>query len=260
MYQDEIREYSLSEFEALEQNAANKATGASLNDSDDAVGASLIESQQPSPALLVMQETLLEGLKEEMFDLDESSSSETQILVTSPSHRSSHKFLQGAHEDITPIFDDPESTPTAPRLFASQNQVWHALTGHEQDLKRVPSMEFALLSLIAARGVDGITQPELTLLSRQDKRSVPHRTDELTRKGYIKKTPIQTGKIRTSLCVHNKFFSHDHFSTSSAVEDVFQEGAFVLSGFVHLLYRQLKDSGIVPTREIRARLVCRSFN
>ncbi|OAL46442.1 hypothetical protein IQ07DRAFT_658608 [Pyrenochaeta sp. DS3sAY3a] len=254
LYQDEIRKYSLSEFEALEQNAANTATGASLEDSDDAVGASLIEPQQPSPALLVMQETLLEGLKEEMFGVDESSSSETPTLVTSPSHRSSHKFLQGAHEDITPIFDDPESTPTAPRLFASQNQVWHALTGHEQDLKRVPSMEFALLSLIAARGVDGITQPELTILSRQDKRSVPHRTDELTRKGYIKKTPIQAGKIRTSLCVHTKFFSHDHFSTSSAVEDVFQEGAFVLSGFVHLLYRQLKDSGIVPTREIRARL------
>lgn len=155
----------------------------------------------------------------------------------------------------TPIFDEPETTITAPRLFASQNRIWQALTNHDIDLKKVPSMEFVLLSLIAARGANGITQPDLTQISGQDKRSVPHRTNELARKGYIVKNPVQAGKIRTSLCVHTKFISQSHFLSSGAVEDVFQEGTFVLSGFVHLLYSKLKDAGIVPTRDIRKKLV-----
>jgi hypothetical protein len=116
-------------------------------------------------------------------------------------------------------------------------------------------MEFTLLSIIAAHGVNGITQPELTRLSNQDKRSVPHRTNELARKGYIVKQSVQAGKTRTSLCVHTKFVSQNHFLSSGAVEDVFQEGTFVLAGFVQLLYNKLKDAGVVPTREIRKRLV-----
>lgn len=153
------------------------------------------------------------------------------------------------------VFDELPSTTTAPRLYASQNRVWQALTGHSIDLKRVPSMEFVLLSIIAAHGSNGITQPELTRLSNQDKRSVPHRTDELARKGYIIKESVQSGRIRTSLCIHTKFMSQTHFVSSGAMEDVFQEGTFVLSGFVQLLYNKLKDAGVVPTREIRTRLV-----
>jgi transcription factor C subunit 3 len=123
------------------------------------------------------------------------------------------------------------------------------------DLKKVPTMEFALLSLIAANGATGITQPELTQYSGQDKRSVPHRTDELARKGYIVKKPVQAGKARTSLCVHSKFVSHDHFTSSGAMEDVFQEGQFVASGFALLLYEAFKDAGVILTRDIRKRLV-----
>jgi hypothetical protein len=153
------------------------------------------------------------------------------------------------------IFDDPPTSLTAPRLFASQSRIWHALTGHGIDLKKVPTMEFVLLSLIASHGEGGVTQPDLTIMSGQDKRSVPKRTDELCRKGYIEKRPVQSGKLRTSLCVHTKFVTDDHFLTSGKVEDVFQYKKFVVSGFVHLLYNTLKDAGVVPTRDIRTRLV-----
>lgn len=153
------------------------------------------------------------------------------------------------------IFDEPSNTATVPRLYGSQGRVWQALTGHSMDLKKVPTMEFALLSLIAANGPGGITQPELTQYSGQDKRSVPHRTDELARKGYIVKKPVQAGKARTSLCVHSKFISENHFTASGAVEDVFREGQFVASGFVVLLYNAFKDAGVVLTRDIRQRLV-----
>lgn len=165
------------------------------------------------------------------------------------------RVLPSPSNDGETVFDDPPANTTAPRLFASQNRIWQALTGHGIDLKKVPTMEFVLLSLIASHGVAGVTQPDLTAMSGQDKRSVPHRTDELCRKGYIDKKPVQSGKLRTSLCVHKKFVSDDHFLTSGKVEDVFQYKKFVLSGFVHLLYNTLKDAGVVPTRDIRKLLV-----
>ncbi|KAJ8107635.1 hypothetical protein OPT61_g8728 [Boeremia exigua] len=164
------------------------------------------------------------------------------------------RVLPDTSNDVETLFDDPQTSTTAPRLFASQSRIWQALTGHGIDLKKVPTMEFVLLSLIASHGETGVTQPDLTALSGQDKRSVPHRTDELCRKGYIEKRPVQSGKLRTSLCVHKKFVSDDHFLTSGKVEDVFQYKKFVLSGFVHLLYNTLKDAGVVPTRDIRKRL------
>jgi hypothetical protein len=157
------------------------------------------------------------------------------------------------------IFDKPLSAAAMPRLHASQNRVWQALTGHSIDLKKVPNMEFILLSIIAAHGPEGVTQPELARISGQDKRSVPHRTGELARKGYIIKSTVQANGSRTSLCVHIKFLSHNHFLTSSKVEDVFQKGTFVVSGFVQLLYDKLKNAGIVPTREVRTRLVSLVF-
>jgi hypothetical protein len=167
---------------------------------------------------------------------------------------------QAPHEGdiVGAVFDDPTSTTQAPRLYASQNRIWQALTGHSIDLKKVPTMEFALLSIIAANGANGITQPDLVHFSGQDKRSVPHRTDELARKGYIVKNPVQAGKARTSLCVHTKFLTDNHFTSSGIVQDVFQEGTFVASGFMQLLYNKLKDAGVVPTREIRKRLVSSS--
>ena len=155
-----------------------------------------------------------------------------------------------------PIFDDPSTSTTTPRLYASQNRIWHAVAGHSVDLKRLPSMEFMLLSIIAAHGASGIAQPDLTRISAQDKRSVPHRTDELAKKGYIEKKPMQAYKARTSLCIHKKFVQEGHFLKGpGVVEDVFRDNKFMLSGFVDLLYNLLKTTDIVAMRDLRRKLV-----
>ncbi|KAH7083589.1 hypothetical protein FB567DRAFT_87995 [Paraphoma chrysanthemicola] len=244
--------YSLAEFEAAESHETDQRVvpDQPINTQLDSQSKALI---RPPQRLIDLRVKLRQRLEAEGHH---SKCRPTQSVIaspTSPPHLPSHRNLKGSEIHVA-VFDEPSSTATAPRLYASQNRVWQALTGHSMDLKKVPTMEFALLSLIAASGATGITQPELTQFSGQDKRSVPHRTDELARKGYIVKNPVQAGKARTSICVHSKFITHNHFTSSGAVEDVFQVGKFVASGFIPLLYSKLKDAGIVPTREIRKRL------
>lgn len=197
-------------------------------------------------------------LTKETLTLQDTNNEPANVSLSQPLVRAPRVLPTLTHDGET-VFDAPPTNTAAPRLFASQSRIWQALTGHGIDLKKVPTMEFVLLSLIASHGAAGVTQPDLTGLSGQDKRSVPHRTDELCRKGYIEKRPVQSGKLRTSLCVHKKFVSDDHFLTSGKVEDVFQYKKFVLSGFVHLLYNTLRDAGVVPTRDIRNRLVGQQF-
>jgi hypothetical protein len=157
-------------------------------------------------------------------------------------------------------FDELPSPIKAPRIFASQNRVWQAITGHPIDLKKLPSMEFICLCVIATHGSGGITQPELVKITGQDKRSVPKRTDELARKGYIEKKPIQHGKMRTSLCVHKRFVKGSHYLIQpQSVEDVFGVDKFVPSGFVFLLHKLLSEVSAVPTRDLRPRLVSPHF-
>ena len=91
------------------------------------------------------------------------------------------------------------------RVYANEESMWHALTGHGVDYSKVPSLDFACLSIIAAAGPKGITQPELVKLSEQDKRSVPRRTQNLFERGYITKTPILSGAARTCICILKKF-------------------------------------------------------
>ena len=265
------RQYTLAEFEAAEKSGASST--------DTATSAQPVESTAtvnltpgPAKSLVALRDSVRQRLTKEGLFLQATTtrpSSCTQTSAPSPNAvperqanvgSSQHvirapRILPATAKEIETVFDDPPTNTTAPRLYASQSRIWQALTGHGIDLKKVPTMEFVLLSLIASHGEAGVTQPDLTVMSGQDKRSVPHRTDELCRKGYIEKRPVQSGKLRTSLCVHKKFVSDDHFLTSGKVEDVFQYKKFVLSGFVHLLYNTLKDAGVVPTRDIRKRLV-----
>lgn len=265
------QDYTLAEFEEVEKSNSTPANTAS------AIAPSIRTTAAkgsigPSKSLLLLQDSMRqrlvkEGLTPRPNTRNESSEAQNSLSPQDPAievqtniglsqqTNRAPRVLPSLRNDGETVFDDPPADTTAPRLFASQNRIWQALTGHGIDLKKVPTMEFVLLSLIASHGVNGVTQPDLTAMSGQDKRSVPHRTDELCRKGYIVKRPVQSGKLRTSLCVHKKFVSDDHFLTSGKVEDVFQYKKFVLSGFVHLLYNSLKDSGVVPTRDIRKRLV-----
>ncbi|KAH7067638.1 hypothetical protein BKA63DRAFT_522548 [Paraphoma chrysanthemicola] len=252
VHDGQTRHYSLAEFEAAESHEP----GPDL--APDLPIATLVDIRtkaliQPPQRLLGLRVNLRQRLESEGYGSNSRSVQSVDASPISVPHLSVHRNFKGSEIHVA-VFDEPSSTASAPRLYASQNRVWQALTGHSMDLKKVPTMEFALLSLIAASGATGITQPELTQFSGQDKRSVPHRTDELARKGYIVKNPVQAGKARTSICVHSKFITHNHFTSSGAVEDVFQVGKFVASGFIPLLYSKLKDAGIVPTREIRKRL------
>jgi hypothetical protein len=155
------------------------------------------------------------------------------------------------------IFDEPPSTLVGPRLFASQNRVWQAIAGHGMDLKKIPAMEFVLLCIIANHGSEGIIQPELVRLSKQDKRSVPKRTDNLARNGYINKTPFQSRKYYTSLCVHKRSVKQDNvLFKPHTIDEVFGEDHFILSGFIYLLHNLLVETGgVIPSREVRVRLV-----
>jgi len=253
MYLDELRHYTLSEFEAAELHETGTSGNALWPRSSQTIRAPDNEATQPSRALSSIGRTLRQRLVEEKQGLQANPTSALRSPASRPLRRQPRNAAYGGR-DAEPVFDDPESTTTAPRLYASQGRIWQALTGHGIDLKKVPSMEFVLLSLIAAQGSDGIPQPDLIRVSGQDKRSVPHRTDELARKGYIVKIPVQSGKVRTSLCVHTKFSSLTHFLGSSAQEDVYKEDSFVLSRFAYLLYNTFKDAGLVPTRELRTRM------
>ncbi|KAG9828608.1 hypothetical protein KCU60_g15556, partial [Aureobasidium melanogenum] len=101
---------------------------------------------------------------------------------------------------------DP-SNPLAPvfaahakeRLYTTEHRIWHALTDHDVDWKRIPKLEFHCLQVIAAAGREGVLQPDVTRITGQDKRSVPKRTDSLATKGYITKEMCLGGGIKTSL-------------------------------------------------------------
>lgn len=259
IHNNQVHHYSLTEFETAEASETIRSDIAS----NDTVAPSpiVVQKLQPAQPLLTLRANLRQRLAGESHNARTSNKScptssaiEDGVQGQTIAQRCPRTLPEDEHISGA-IFDEPTSTTSAPRMFASQNRIWQALTGHSMDLKKVPTMEFALLSLIAANGANGITQPDLTQFSGQDKRSVPHRTDELARKGYIVKNPVQAGKVRTSLCVHTKFVTHNHFTTSGAVEDVFQVGTFVASGFVQLLYNTLRDAGVVPTRDIRKRMV-----
>lgn len=262
-----ICQYTLAELEAAEQG---NVTTVSTRPADAIPKGTQIPA--PAKSLLALRDSMRQRLAKEVHISQQKTTYEPRSLAQfvplrppvserltgprpQPNVTRMPRVLPTVTNDVEVVFDDPPTNITAPRLYASQSRIWQALTGHGIDLKKVPAMEFVLLSLIASHREAGVTQPDLTIMSAQDKRSVPHRTDELCRKGYIEKRPVQSGKLRTSLCVHKKFVSDDHFLTSGKVEDVFQYKKFVLSGFVHLLYNTLKDAGVVPTRDIRKRLV-----
>lgn len=97
------------------------------------------------------------------------------------------------------------------RLYASDNRMWHALTGHDPDFGKVKSLDFICLSIIAACGPKGILQHDLTRISGQDKRSLPARTDRLRDGGYIGKARVciqlsnPSRAMHTSRCVLKRF-------------------------------------------------------
>ena len=100
---------------------------------------------------------------------------------------------------------------TGIRLYASNDRMWHALTGHAPDSNKIKSLDFICLSIIAACGPKGILQPDLVRISGQDKRSLPSRTDRLHNGGYIEKKGVSVELVNpprllnTSKCTLKRF-------------------------------------------------------
>ncbi|OCL03937.1 hypothetical protein AOQ84DRAFT_391914, partial [Glonium stellatum] len=158
-------------------------------------------------------------------------------------------------------FSAPALPPKGPvatglRIHTNQERIWQAIAGHNVDYKRLPLHEFALLSIIVSQGESGIIQPELTKLSGQDKRSTPHRTDQLAAKGYIEKKSVNIRGFRTSLCTHRKFVGKSNASqhTNENNKDVFIGGTLILDNLIWYLYDLLRDIQIVSLQDLRRKL------
>lgn len=91
------------------------------------------------------------------------------------------------------------------RVYTTEDRRWHAVAGHGVDFSKIPQFDFICLSIIAAAGPKGILQPDLVRISKQDKRSVPRRTQKLCENGYIIKQPFLISGSRTSLCILKRF-------------------------------------------------------
>ena len=91
------------------------------------------------------------------------------------------------------------------RLLANEDRMWHAVAGHGPDLQRIPRFEFICLSMITSRREKGILQADLTRGTGQDKRSVPRRTQNLCKNGYIEKKPVLFNGGRTSWLYAKQF-------------------------------------------------------
>lgn len=112
--------------------------------------------------------------------------------------------LSHAANPLASIF----KTHVKERLHATEDRIWHVLTDHGVDYKRVPKLEFDCLRTIASAGPDGMLQPDVTRITGQDKRSVPKRTDALAQKGFITKETCVGGGIKTSILRFKKFVQH----------------------------------------------------
>ena len=104
------------------------------------------------------------------------------------------------------------------RLLANEDRMWHAIAGHGPDLQRVPKLEFICLSMITSRREKGILQADLMRSTGQDKRSVPRRTENLCKHGYIEKKPVLFNGGRTSWLYAQQFAPKPASLNNSASE------------------------------------------
>ena len=172
----EVTNHALRKHEAIANQAPSKPSA--LREDTQAIGAPLISNSADGSAQR------------------QSTSEQTGIPEISQSGElnASDPYVDWSHDGNGEV-----------RIYANEERMWHALAGHGIDYSKIPSLDFACLSIIAAAGPRGITQPELVKLSDQDKRSVPRRTQDLFEKGYITKTPVLSGASRTCLCTLKRF-------------------------------------------------------
>jgi transcription factor C subunit 3 len=151
--------------------------------------------------------------------------------------------------------DQPTETKSSGplRIFTSIIRRWQTMTGHAPDVTLVPPAEFQALCLITAAGERGIIQTQLSRLSGQDKRSLPHRTDNLARHGYIEKRPYYIKNVKTSLLRHRKFCRAGEENQLTG-KHIFTPDGFDFDYFMKLLAHTLQSEGPITLVNLHQRL------
>ncbi|KAI4197262.1 MAG: hypothetical protein LQ350_006035 [Teloschistes chrysophthalmus] len=159
----------------------------------------------------------------------------------------------------------PTNPPAELRLYTTVERRWQAIAGHSPDKVKIPSMDFACLSIIAAYREQGIMQPDLVIISGQDKRSVPERTRRLHVGGYISKTAVLVRGFHTSKLVLSRYTQksprgNDAASALNGADDIVRNGDDSTEKEVDLdvLQRRLADilrnTKMITHREIKERM------
>ncbi|KAI4237140.1 MAG: hypothetical protein LQ349_002064, partial [Xanthoria aureola] len=151
------------------------------------------------------------------------------------------------------------------RLYVSTERRWQALTGHAFDPDKIPRLDFACLSIIAAHREQGILQPDLVRISGQDKRSVPQRTQRLHDEGYISKTPVLVNRSHTSRLILKRYAPEaversNDARTASDAGTIFQPAQNSMDNptDVHALHRAifdlLRERKLITTVELKDKI------
>lgn len=180
------------------------------------------------------------------------SAAPTQPVINPPAAEASN--YPPGDENKKPTQNGPEPL----RVFVSKERTWLAITGHEPDETKIFPTEFALLSVIASSKYNGVSQPDLARFTGQDKRSIPRRTDELQRKGYIDKRPIQIKGTRTSLCTLRRFVRGDTASRAlettpaGAAGEMYPASDMIdFKSFLDKLFEALREYKLISRIDLR---------
>jgi len=153
------------------------------------------------------------------------------------------------------------------RLYVSEERMWRVVAGHGVDHSKVPAMDFVCLSIIAARGPKGILQPELVVVSGQDKRSLPRRTDHLHKFGYIEKRPVLVSGSRTSMLTLKRFVTAPTIidrtlkpPKDTSLTHPNNESVLDLISLTHGIFDNLGELEIIATEDLKKKLVCVQSN
>lgn len=150
----------------------------------------------------------------------------------------------------------PPRSKEGPHVTVNYERMYRAICGHPPDTSKIVPLEFALLSHIAATRSVGILQGPLTRASGQDKRSVPRRTDELHRKGYIVKEPVYAHGTKTSRLTLRKLAAtttnKDSVLSNTTAGDSQQNST--VRGIVRGLFQALSDQDLIPQNDLAERL------
>lgn len=134
-------------------------------------------------------------------------------------------------------------------------------------LQQVPNALYKCLEEIARHGEKGIIQPELTKITKQDKRSIAGRTSQLADQGYIEKIAVLVKGMNTSRLTLTKFAAQRDYKeelkmiTEGTKNDPFRKSQFtgdiiMSTDLVKAVIKELQNSksGVILRQDLKHKL------